>query len=412
MLIELTIKNFASFKEENVLSMIASKDATNEKEQVKQVGKHNILKNSIIYGANASGKSNILQAITFLKWFVINSSKDTQQGEKIKVNPFKFSTLTENEPSLLEVVFNQKGVIYRYGFEACKEKIVSEWLFARYSSRESKLFIREYQKISIFLSVCAQFNGEISNELIKWFRNVHIISSLDDKYVNTTLSILKNEGNKYEQQRQVLMDLIKGIDVGIEDIILEDENVSLEKIIDKLPMKIARKLLDELQEEVAQDNEDKRLEIIAQHVSTVHKKYDENKKIVSLETCKFNMESRGTRKIFELAGPIIDTIFSGGVLFIDEIQNSLHTKLVLGLLRFIVKNQINKDAQFIMTTHDVNILGDKSFRRDQFWFVEKNEYGESELTALIDFEEHVRKDALLDKDYLRGRYGAIPYLRL
>jgi AAA15 family ATPase/GTPase len=105
-------------------------------------------------------------------------------------------------------------------------------------------------------------------------------------------------------------------------------------------------------------------------------------------------------------------MYNGGILFIDEIQNSLHTKLVLELIKFFINNKLNINAQFIFTTHDVNILSAGILRRDQFWFVEKNKFGESDLTCLVDFEEHVRKDASLDKDYLRGRYGALPYLRL
>lgn len=434
MLIDFTVKNFSSFKDENSLSMLASIDKTNENIHVFSINdKIRILKNAAIFGANASGKSNLLKALNFMLKYVINSSKESQLGDIIDVEPFKFNAETEKQPSLFEVTFLQENVIYRYGFEVTKTEVVSEWLFARYSSRESTLFIRKNQDITtlgekfkegrkyissvrnnaLFLSVCAQFNGVISSKIIEWFRNVSVISSLDNNYANHALQILDNENGKYSEQKEMLLHLITSIDVGIEDLSIEDENLDIKKFIESMPMKQAGKLLDELNNYKNKDSEEnKGVKISARRVTTLHKKFDANNTMVSLESCNFNIESKGTRKIFELSGLIIKTIYDGGVLFIDEIQNSLHPNLIVGLINFINHNEKNKNAQFIYTTHEVLILAKKLLRRDQYWFVEKNKYGASELSCLFDYDEPIRKDASLDKDYLRGRYGAIPYLSL
>lgn len=435
MLIEFMVENYLSFREQNVFSMISTTDDyLSDIQTVKINSKNKILKNAASYGANASGKSNLLMAISFMKAFVINSSKESQQGDLIEVQPFKFNTITEKEASQFEVVFSCDTTIYRYGFEVIKEKVVSEWLFARYNVRESQLFVRDGQKITIgdkfkegkkyiesvrenafFLSVCAQFNGVISIAILKWFRKLNVISSLDEDYVPSTMRILENVDQKYDEQKRLLISLITGIDVGIQDIIIsENENTNIKKVLESLPMKLAQEVIGKLKIEDLQNLEEgvNKHKFISKEISAVHKKFDMNGNFVGDVSHNFGIESRGTQKIFELAGPIIDTMYNGGILFIDEIQNSLHTKLVLGLVDFFVKNKLNINAQVIFTTHDVNILDANILRRDQFWFVEKNEYGESELTCLVDFEEHVRKDANIDKDYLRGRYGAIPYLKL
>jgi hypothetical protein len=435
MLIEFTVENYLSFKEQNIFSMIATKDKSlNEKQTIEINSKNRILKNVAIYGANASGKSNLLKAIQFMKMFVINSSKESQQGDAIEVEAFKFNTMTEKKASSFEVVFFHNETIYRYGFEVIRDKVISEWLFARYSIRESQLFVRNGQEIiigdkfregkkyqvsvrenALFLSVCAQFNGTISSEVMEWFRNMHVISSLENDYVSVAFEILENKDGNFDVQKESLISLITGIDVGIQDVVIsENEFSNIESLFKNLPKKLAEEIKEQIKIRAEAESDDKKSEfkVVSQGINTVHKRFNENKKFVSNEICDFDIESKGTKKIFELAGPIIDTMFNGGILFIDELQNSLHATLVLGLINFFINSKLNNRAQFIFTTHDVNILSANILRRDEFWFVEKNEFGESEITCLVDFEEHVRKDAHLEKDYLKGRYGAIPYLRI
>ncbi len=435
MFLELMVENFMSFREPSTFSLIATSDKELINDQVVSVNdKLGVLKTATIYGANASGKTNFLHAAAFIKDFIINSSKESQQGDLIDVNPFMFNTASENEASTFEITFVAENIIYRYGFEVSRYKVESEWLFARYSSRETMLFIREDQDISIglkfkegkkfvdavrenalFLSVCAQFNGEISISILNWFRYLNVISSLDNSYVTATIEMLENEDQVFDVHKQQLLSLMTGIDVGIQDISLRKNDIKhVMRNLDRLPARLVEDILNSVKNVDEKDwvAELDKYGLVSHEVEALHKKFDENGNFVGSVSHDFGIESRGTQKIFELAGPIIDTMISGGILFIDEIQNSLHTKLVVGLVEFIIKNKLNKNAQFVFTTHDVNILASKLMRRDQFWFVDKNEYGESEMTCLVDFDEHVRKDANLDKDYLRGRYGAIPFVSL
>ena len=435
MLLEFTVENYLSFKDKTVFSMIATKNNEKIDEQTVTINsKLSVLKNAAIYGANASGKSNLLKAIQFMKHFVINSSKESQQGDVIKADSFKFNTESEKKPSVFEVVFLYDSIVYRYGFEVIPEKVVSEWLFARYTARETQLFVRNEQDFQVgvkfkegkkyiesvrenalFLSVCAQFNGSISSGILKWFRNTNVISSLEQGYEGVSLNILNNSSSEFTEQKQALIDFVKEIDVGIENITIKDsEKIDLKTLLEELPQNKALHIRQNLKNMNNKDLNQKNnsVEITPVEIKSIHNKYDKNKKLISSDDYDFSIESQGTQKIFALVGPIIDTMYRGGILFIDEIQNSLNTTLVIAVIKFFVKNKINIKSQFIFTTHDVNILAADILRRDEFWFVEKNKYGESELTCLVDFDEHVRKDASLDKDYLRGRYGAIPFLNL
>lgn len=175
-----------------------------------------MLKSAAIYGANASGKSNLIKALSFMKWFMVNSSKETQSTEKIRVEPFRLSVETEKQPSFFEIVFILNRRIYRYGFEADTNRIISEWLYYTSVSKEMKLFDRNRGKIvsttkykaqdlssktranALFLSVCAQFNVQIAEDILSWItNNLNIISGLEDRdYLKDTLKSLKEEINK------------------------------------------------------------------------------------------------------------------------------------------------------------------------------------------------------------------------
>ena len=192
-----------------------------------------LLKSTAIYGANSSGKSNLAKALSFMKWFMINSSKETQSTEKINVEPFRLSTDTENQPSFFEIVFLLEGKQYRYGFEANRDKVVTEWLFYVPNQRETKLFERDldhftFTKVydaegierrtrnnALFLSVCAQFNVEIAEKILNWLtEKIQIISGLDSsEYGMYTLQCLRENKNKDE-----ILQLIKKLDLGISEI--------------------------------------------------------------------------------------------------------------------------------------------------------------------------------------------------
>ncbi|MCT4612369.1 MAG: ATP-binding protein [Clostridia bacterium] len=438
MLLEFTVENFLSYKGKNTLSMIATKGKDKKDIQIIEVKGIEILKNAAIYGANASGKTAIIEAAVFMKEFIINSSKQTQEGENIFYYPFKLNTESIKKPSLFEIIFELNDVVYRYGFEVNSENVVSEWLFGRYTSRESLLFLRKddngkvevkigakfkegnrvsefVRKNALMLSVCAQFNGEISSSILNWFSNFNMIMTGDKNGEKISWDILENLDGKYDEEQKMLIKLIQKSDFGIKEIsVRESQGPDFKKFKESLNPKQKKNLENMIsgQLKALENSESYKINLKNINIKTEHAIFDSEGNHVENMTFELLEESQGTKRVFELLGPIIYTLKNNGVLFIDEIQNNIHTKLLVELIKTLMCNKADSRAQFIFTTHDVNFLNYGLFRRDQYWFVEKNKYGESELTSLVDFDEHVRKDANIYKDYLRGRYGAIPYTKL
>jgi uncharacterized protein len=419
MLIEFSVGNYRSFKEKVTFSMVAANITAKDKEldenNVYRVDKDlELIKSAAIYGANASGKSNLAKAIGFMRWFMVNSSKDTQSTDEINVERFRLNRETEGKPSFFEIVFLLDGKKYRYGFEATTEKVISEWLFYVPQSRETKLFKREGQKINstksygegieqitkltrdnaLFLSVCAQFNVDIAEKILNWItKNLNIISGSDDnEYLRYTLNSLKEHKNKDE-----ILQLVKKLDLSIHDIEVEETEISH----DSLP--------ESLRDILSQFNDDKE-KITATSVQTKHKKFDEQGNYISDEI--FNLgseESEGTQKLFALAGPLFDVLKKGKILIIDEFDTKLHPLISRAIVEIFNSNQTNpNNAQLIFMTHDTNLLSNKLFRRDQIWFTEKNRVGATDLYSLVEYK--VRNDASFESDYIKGRYGAIPYI--
>ena len=420
MLLEFTVGNYKSFKEPVTLSMVASSLKEHDNTHTFSSNKYKLLKSEIIYGANASGKSNLFKAISFMKNFVFSSAKETQISEKIDVDNFKLSTETEHKPSHFEIIFLIDEKRYRYGFQINKEEIEAEWLFYVPTSKEAKLFTRDKNNFSIgpnfkegkgiekrtrnnalFLSVVAQFNGSISKKILNWFSNLNAISGLkDDHYMGYTFEKLNDP-----VFRQWALNYLKIADIDILDVQVNTEKLSLED----LPKEIQRHI-NKNKTSKKQINSIQNLT-----VKTNHQKYDENNKKSGIE--KFDLEedeSKGTQKLLALAGPIWDTLTNGKLLFIDEFDTRLHQILTTSLVKLFNSSKSNPNkAQFILTTHDTNLLDSELFRRDQIWFINKNRYGTSELFSLAEYKESnkiVRKDASYAKNYLRGRYGAIPLI--
>lgn len=415
MLIEFTVGNFRSFKEPVTLSMVAAKlkardPKVNENNTIKVDEDLTLLTSAAVYGANASGKSNLVRALAFMQQFIIGSSKATQVGDLIPVDPYRLSTLTEKEPAFFEIVFLVEGTQYRYGFEATRERIVSEWLFSVPSTKEANLFVRDENGIkpslkfkegkgledktrpnALFLSVVAQFNGSIANKVLKWFLHVALVSGLDDTgYRNFTVSHFADGS-----LRPGILELVKELDLGISDIFHEK--------VDKSKFVLPNNMPDELKKLVMKGIAG---DITA--IKTVHEKWDAEK---PAGTAVFDMgdESEGTQKLFFLAGPVLDTLSQGNILAIDEMEARLHplmTRAVIGLFNSPKTNP--KRSQLIFTTHDTNLLSNKIFRRDQIWFIEKDRQGSSHLYSLAELK--VRNDASFEDDYIEGRYGAIPFI--
>jgi len=419
MLVEFTVNNFKSIKDNVNFSMIAS---SRDQGNTFDIRDYKLLSSAIIYGANASGKSNFLRAMAFMSRFVLNRYKILQSTDKLPNEPFKLSTETENASSTFEIVFFIANIKYRYGFEMDSENIYSEWLFADEKGKEAKLFIRDIdendyvnpnkfkeglvffnkksQKIRIaknqlFIWKCDQENGEISKSILSWFNKFNMIDGMDHQgYINFTMK--KMEDTDFKNK---IIDLVKTADIDIADINIEEDDVPLE-MIEKLPMP------EGMKKEIISDGGLKSISI-----NTEHKKYDNNGNIIGEVIFELDKEeSKGTRKFFAMSAPIIDTLQHGKVLIIDELDASLHPILTQHLIQLFHDKEINKkNAQLIFATHDTNLLKPYIFRRDQIWLTEKDNYGSTDLYSLAQFKG-VRAKEDFERQYIQGKYGAIPYL--
>jgi len=425
MLIEFKVGNFLSFKKTVTLSMVAMR-RTDEDDQPNLFGYHdlNILKSTAIYGANASGKSNFIKALRFYRNYIRNSSIGTQVDERIPIKRFVLSDDIADEPAFFEATFVHNSVKYRYGFEATENEIIGEWLFGAPKGREAEFFVRNRANIKIgdyfkqakgldkvtrdnalFLSVAAQFNNEQAKNIFEWMNDFNVISGLDDHhYLPYTLERIEDKKNKNS-----ILNLLKVADLSISDIRLDTQELSINDLEDD-QIALINDRINLVKKKLTKKNDSIELDekIIQNELKTVHRKYNNEKSSGQYEF-SLSEESKGTQKLLALAGPIIDTLENGKVLVVDELEARLHpllTKYIVSL--FNSKKHNLNNAQLIFVTHDVNFLRNKTLRRDQVWFIEKNRYGASDLFSMIEY--NVRKDANYYSDYLSGKYGAIPVI--
>jgi AAA15 family ATPase/GTPase len=444
MLLQFKIENYLSFKDTATFSMVGyTPIKEHESDELlcsvfyDPTEKIKLLKSGVLYGANGSGKSNLLSAMGFFRNFILTSSNEKQADDEIKVLRFLLSTDTDDEPSSFEMIFYIEDTRYRFGFEADKDKVHSEWLFSlknEASAKETRLFSREFQDIqpnkqffkegkgledktrpnALFLSTVAQLNGEVATQILKWFRtNFNIISGLE----NTTTSYTVSKFQKDESFKKIVIEFFKSIQIGFDNIEIVEENDVLGKSLRKVPAELSDEMdtvlsaLKKLQEK-ARKSENSTVEAKQISINTQHKKFNEAEEFFEYETIDFGLESKGTRKLFSLLGPIFDTIQSGRILIVDELDSRLHTLLTMELIKFF-HSRVNKSAQLIFASHDTNLLRKDIFRRDQIWFAEKNKIGATDLYSLVEYkinQASVRNDASFEKDYLLGKYGAIPFL--
>ena len=413
MIKEFSIENYRSFNGRKTLSMEAA-PISDFPENIIQTDRYKLLSIAAIYGANASGKSNLLRAMSMMKNIVLNNFEKSS-ATQIPHDPFLLNTSTSSKPTFYEVVFITEGVKYRYGFEINKDNISAEWLFESKKKTEKPLFIRVAEGIEVmpsfhegknleektrenalFLSVVDQFNGQIAKRIINWFENFNVISGLShDNYRRITFSMLNDP-----KMNSVLTEYYNQLDLGFMEIKILKKEVSSDDLPSDLPEDILKQLISDLEGKTMVS------------LRTMHKVFDESgieSGIIEFDARR--QESSGTNKMIDLSGPIFDTLKDGGLLVIDELDAKLHPLLTLSIIKLFQNKVINeKNAQLIFATHDTNILRMSELRRDQIYFVEKDQYGSTDLYSLVDYKENVRKDRSFEKDYINGRYGAIPYL--
>lgn len=409
---EFSVGNFKSFKDINTLNMMATKSVS----KYKEVDENNLiskkdmdvkmLKTKAIYGANASGKSNIIEALSTFIDIVKNSVVENSLLKGIM--PFLFSVETIEKPAYFQLVFWDKGIRYRYGFEVSREEVHSEWLYAKKEKREEPLFIREGMEIielnktsfnegemllnvlggknnekklfrenALLLTTLSSFGiAEISFNLVKAISSINIVSGLGDKRLQQTAE----EAMKDEKLKKYILNILKVGDIGIRDVFFFETREE-----SSLNMKDSDKFL-----------------------ASKRPVFDERGKEVFMGAIAFFDESEGTRKLFEMAPCIYEAFKNETPLIIDEFDARFHPMLTKEIIRLFQKDS-KTSPQLVFTTHDINLLDNKMFRKDQIDFVEKDSMGASHLYSLIEFKG-VRNSASFEEEYIKGKFGAIPYL--
>ena len=399
MLVNFTFKNYRSFRNEMTLSMEAA-SIQELSDSVVKSGDEKLLPVAVMYGANSSGKSNVLKALKAMRDVLLNSVK-LNPKDKLDAEPFSLDLTSGEEPTSFEIQFTLNGSKFRYGFDYTVKAIIAEWLYEkRPGEREFELFLRSGNEFKIsktrfaegmdkqaatpdnrlFVSLVAQLNGKVSQAIIDWFSNIEYISGVDGKdYADKTLWMLYT--NRYIANN--IMNFFHESELGLEEIELDRDNSFDNK---KLIAKVSHPIFNQNGEKIGS-------------------------KYFPIE----KMESEGTKKMIEIAGPIFDAIIYGKILIVDELDAKLHpflTRKIIGL--FMDKGINTKGAQLIFATHDTNLLNIYYLRRDQIWFTEKDKSDSTDLYSLVEFRDDagnkVRNDRNIEKDYINGRYGAIPFL--
>ena len=387
MLIEFKYSNFLSYKDETSLLMTPVKSFKEHKGThiIKTNRGFELLKTAAVYGKNGGGKSNFIAAMGFMKKIIHNSFADSLKKEEDRGRKdfnFKLAEESESLPSCFEVSFlSENDIIYRYGFEIKGYKIIKEWLFKKVEV-ETPLFERNESKFKInssgfaegnkykkdvnanvlFLSHLAQNNTNVASNVFEWFRDVNVVSGLDDRHYKNVTKNLLNDVPEF-----------------------------------KAWLSLAVKFLEIANIKTSKDK----------NIITYHNKFDENNVIVDSVAFDFEREeSQGTKKLIYLLGAVYDTLMLGKRLFIDEIDSKLHPNLSKKLLELFHRLNI-RNAQFIFTAHDAVLLDKDLFRRDQIWFVDRNKFGASELYSMSEFNaDVVRNSSDFRKKYLDSVFGA------
>ena len=406
MLLEFMCSNHKSIKDKIVFSALAGSDNTND-DMTEKIAGVKVLKSAVIYGANGSGKSNFIDAISFVKNLVVNSITH-QPGQGIRQIPHKLSGL--GSESTYQVQFVIKGIRYVFGFSLKNLLVSEEYLYYFPNGRQAKIFDRKDEKFTVgskfrgkfssckdvlkpnrlLLSCAANFTAvEEVADAFSFFNNELVVYGTEnqDNWMNYSLYQI----NSNEKMKRVVLSLMQDLGMGVKDIKVSIDQKKMESI--ELPPF----LTDEFKNMLLQTKVD------AITAKVVYEKF---------ETDLLQDESTGVRKLFALLCPMIDILINGKVLLCDELEASLHEALVYELVKLFMTIKTDKFAQIIFTTHETGLLNLDLFRRDQIWFTEME--GTDRSTDLYSLAEikNVRKDDNFGKGYITGKYGAIPMLNV
>jgi hypothetical protein len=429
MLVEFRFSNFRSFKDEQVLSLVASSDKImlepNTMEAPELPGKR-LLRSCEVYGPNASGKSNLFAAIRFARRFVVNSADRPLESET-GAEPFRLDDQVARSPSRFEFVFIEGGVRYDYGFTADHSRVYAEWLTAYPKRLPQRWFVRSWSPETqsaefkfgshlrgekdklievtradvLLLSTGAKFNNPQLRPVYEWFsRRLKIIGSPSSSASHVG-SFTARECVRDPVVFQRVGALLRDADLGVLDLEIEEKTKDFPQVPNELPERI-RKPFTELIK--AFEDGLPSATRTSWAVRLKHRTAQAEPVTMSWED-----ESDGTRRLFELAGPWFDALSSGLVIAVDELSASMHPLLARELIAMFHDSRTNQHgAQLIFSTHDTALLDENLVRRDQVWFLEKDNDGASSLYPLSDYRP--RSGEALAKGYLAGRYGSIPII--
>ncbi len=408
MLLEFSCSNHRSIMDEVNFSMIASKDDTYS-ERLIHYEKVNVLRSSVIYGANGSGKSNFIGAIELMKDIVINSLS-LQPGQQINQMPHKL--LGIKVPNTYNIQFEKNGVRYAYGFSIKEQLVDEEYLYYFPNKRKKKIFERKGLEVSpgsqykssftlakevlkdnrLFLSCLANFTSikEVESAFL-FFQNDLVIYStgIDEPRMNNWYEYSIELMEKNPKVKERFISMLQLLKTDIVDVKTKISNVSKDDLLRKLP----ENFVDMIQAE-----------------SSDWKNFEAKIVYNQFETDLMTEESTGIKKLFQIICPIIDIISNGKVLVCDEFESGLHEMIVGKIVEMFNELNSNRYAQLIFTTHDTGLLNTKLFRRDQIWFTELTKNTRStDLYSLVELK-NVRKNENLEKGYITGKYGAVPLL--
>ena len=408
MLVQFNFKNFKSFRDEVSLDMTATSIREHTYNLVEVKPGNSILKVAAIYGANASGKSNVIEAFNFMHFFVVNSLglenlENKHNRRVIPVKGFAFDGVSSGESSEFEVFFISNNTEYQYGFTVDKDRIHQEWLYYKKVNgrKYDKLFERIGNAITcgkkmidaekfkesadnktLFLTLTAKTKINISMSILRWFLANSTVNFGNIAFESIISNGISPEILESEEYKKRIENFLVAIDTGI-------KGIRVEKINDN------------------SESDEEGYKVFSKHEIKGRNEYVE---------IPFDQESSGTQKMFCLFNFFWEAMKNGSVLFIDELNAKLHPFLVRYIINMFHDPAINKkNAQLIYTTHDTFTLTKDVFRRDEIWFVEKDTEGVSRLYSLVEYktedDNKVRNDATYYKDYLSGRYGAVPLLK-
>lgn len=425
MLLSFEFENFKSFKDANVLDLTAAK-ITEYDYHVRQYGKERILPVAAIYGANASGKSNVYQAMQFMNRYVVSSfgfggdnTVDTLNNFNCQKPPaFILAAANQTKPTAFEIYFidndDKNNKIYNYGFTLDARGIVEEWLNVKNKTGKEykKIFYRDKEKLEfeklkknlqenlkvslqpevLVVSLGAKLKIKELNFVREWFLK-NVFTDFGNPFLNLFLAnhlppdfaVNKKVQNKVLNYLHTFDNSICGFKVKREEGMLTKNSV--------------------VDDTAGYSN-------VGYNIETEHKMLDSNE----IVTMSLQEESSGTLKMFALYPYFEKVLGNGGILFIDELNARLHPLLVRTCIQMFLNPELNpNNAQLIFTTHDVWQIENDLLRRDEIWFTQKNSQGVSELYSLSDFKgengDKIRKDEAYAKNYLLGRYGAIPQMK-